>query len=63
MIRRIDHLARALSEELQFKPNTGSEWDKVVGVFSLNTVQLNPPLRAEALHGRGTLTDSGRLIL
>ncbi|RMY66037.1 hypothetical protein D0862_15227 [Hortaea werneckii] len=35
---RIDHLARALSKELGFKPNEGSEWDKVVACFSLNTV-------------------------
>ena len=35
---RVDHLARALSKELGFNPNEGSEWDKVVGVFSVNTV-------------------------
>lgn len=35
---RIDYVARALSEELGFKPNEGSEWDKVVGCFSVNTM-------------------------
>lgn len=38
MIQRIDHLARALSKELEWKPNKGSEWDKVLGIFALNTV-------------------------
>jgi acyl-CoA synthetase (AMP-forming)/AMP-acid ligase II len=35
---RVDHLARALCDELGFKPNEGSEWDKVVAIFSLNTI-------------------------
>lgn len=35
---RVEKLARALSKELGWKPNQGSEWDKVIGVFSLNTV-------------------------
>jgi len=35
---RVDYLSRALCKELGFKPNEGSEWDKVVGVFSLNTI-------------------------
>ena len=35
---RVDKLARALSEELGWHPNGGSEWEKVAGVFSLNTV-------------------------
>jgi len=35
---RVDHLARALAEELSWKPNQGTEWDKVAGVFSVNTV-------------------------
>lgn len=35
---RIDWLARALSKELGFQPNEGTEWDKVIGVFSVNTV-------------------------
>lgn len=35
---RVDKLARALSKELGWQPNKGSEWDKVAGVFSVNTV-------------------------
>lgn len=35
---RSDVLARALSKELGWKPNSGSEYDKVMGVFALNTV-------------------------
>jgi len=35
---RIDYLARALSKELGFSPNEGSEWDKVVACFSVNTI-------------------------
>lgn len=36
--RRVERLARALSQELGWKPNEGTEWDKVAGVFSVNTV-------------------------
>ena len=36
--KRVEHLARALSKELGWQPNIGTEWDKVIGVFSLNTV-------------------------
>lgn len=35
---RVDFLARALSKELGFQPNGGTELDKVVGVFSVNTI-------------------------
>lgn len=35
---RVEHLAQALAKELGWHPNKGSEWDKVIGVFSLNTV-------------------------
>ena len=35
---RVNKLARALSEELGWGPNKGTEWDKVVGIFSVNTV-------------------------
>lgn len=36
--QRVDHLARALCKQLGFRPDEGSEWDKVVAVFSLNTI-------------------------
>ena len=38
---RVEKLARALSKELGWQPNSGTEWNKVIGVFSLNTVGLN----------------------
>lgn len=37
---RVNALARGLSKELGWKPNEGTEWDKVIGVFSLNTVRI-----------------------
>lgn len=36
---RVDKLAKALSKELGWSPNEGTEWDKVIGIFSLNTVR------------------------
>jgi hypothetical protein len=36
---RVDYLARGLAKELGWQPNQGSEWDKVVGVFSVNAVR------------------------
>lgn len=35
---RIDYLARSLTQELGWHPNRGSEWDKVIGIFTLNSV-------------------------
>ena len=40
---RIDHLARSLKKELGWEVNKGSEYDKVAGIFALNTV-CTPPL-------------------
>lgn len=37
---RVNALARALSKELGWKPNEGVEWDKVIAIFSLNTVSM-----------------------
>ena len=37
---RVDFLSRALSRELSWKPTHGTEWDKVIGVFTLNTVSF-----------------------
>ena len=49
---RVDHLARALSKELEWEPNRGTEWDKVIGVFSLNTVRS----LLETLYNHNSLT-------
>lgn len=35
---RVEYLARGLAKELGFQPNKGNEWDKVIAVFSVNTV-------------------------
>ncbi len=36
---RVALLARGIMKELGWQPNKGTEWDKVVGVFSLHTVR------------------------
>ena len=36
---RVDFLARGLCKEFGFHPNQGTEWDKVIGVFAVNTVR------------------------
>ncbi len=41
MVDRVDYLARALSNEFGWHPNEGTEWDKVIGIFALNTVRWN----------------------
>ena len=38
---RVEKLTKALSKELGWHPNKGTEWDKVIGVFSLNTVRFS----------------------
>ncbi|KAL1959914.1 hypothetical protein VTO42DRAFT_582 [Malbranchea cinnamomea] len=40
--KRVEYLARALAQELGWLPNHGTEWDKIIGVFSLNTVDYFP---------------------
>lgn len=53
---RVDSLAKALSKELGWLPNKGTEWDKVIGVFSLNTVShcasMQPGLQHERANAR-----------
>lgn len=36
---RVNLIARGLLKELGWSVNAGNEWDKVVGVFSVNTVR------------------------
>ena len=36
---RSEQLAQALSAELAWKPNFGNEYNKVMGIFTLNTVR------------------------
>ncbi|OJD15233.1 hypothetical protein AJ78_04494 [Emergomyces pasteurianus Ep9510] len=40
--RRVDYLARSLAQEFGWHPNRGTEWDKIIGVFSLNTIDYLP---------------------
>lgn len=40
---RVEALARGLAKELGWSPNKGTEWDKVIGVFSINTVSRPIP--------------------
>ncbi|KAJ5562418.1 phenylacetyl-CoA ligase pclA-Penicillium chrysogenum [Penicillium sp. DV-2018c] len=42
-VNRVDWLARGLSKEFGWAPNQGSEWDKTLAVFTLNTID-SPPL-------------------
>ncbi|PKY07290.1 acyl-CoA synthetase [Aspergillus campestris IBT 28561] len=42
VVTRVEHLSRALSKEFNWQPNQGTEWDKVLGVFSLNTIDTLP---------------------
>ena len=37
---RVTALAAGLSKELGFHPNKGNEWDKVICIYSLNTVSI-----------------------
>jgi len=41
---RVDYLARSLSKEFGWEANQGSEWDKTLAVFTLNTVGEPPAL-------------------
>ncbi|KAL0937583.1 AMP-binding enzyme (4-coumarate-CoA ligase) [Colletotrichum truncatum] len=40
--QRTDFLARAIAKKLDFAPNEGTEWDKVIGLYSLNTIDYIP---------------------
>ncbi|OAX82265.1 hypothetical protein ACJ72_03388 [Emergomyces africanus] len=40
--QRVDYLARSLAQEFGWHPNRGTEWDKIIGVFSLNTIDYLP---------------------
>jgi len=52
--QRVDYLARALGKRMGWKPNEETPWDKVLNIFSVNTVcvpcgrpLLTPPQRRE----------------
>ncbi|KAJ5223484.1 4-coumarate--CoA ligase-like 7 [Penicillium chermesinum] len=39
---RVDHIARGLAKEFNWSPNKGTEWDKTIAVFTLNTIDSLP---------------------
>ncbi|GJN81302.1 hypothetical protein PLIIFM63780_004835 [Purpureocillium lilacinum] len=39
---RVDHLSRAIGKRLGFNPHEGTEWDRVVALYSLNTIDYIP---------------------
>ena len=54
IVERVDYLSRALARRLKFDVAEGTEWDRVVCIFSLNTVC--PALRRSALPTATKLT-------
>ena len=40
LFQRSEFLARSFAKRLGWAPNEGTEWDKVLSIFSLNTVSL-----------------------
>lgn len=50
----VDYLARALHKELGWNVNEGTEYDKVAGVFALNTVRRRPNLLPNGVHADHT---------
>lgn len=44
---RVDYMSRALAKLLDWEPNRGSEWDKTLVIFSLNTVGFSIPIRKD----------------
>lgn len=40
-IERREHLARAIGKRMGWFPNEGTTWDKVICVFSFNTVSIS----------------------
>ena len=39
---RVNSLARALCKEFGWAPNKGTEWDKIINVFSMNKDRIEP---------------------
>ena len=42
--QRTGHVARAIAKRLSFDPQDGTEWDRVVCLFSVNTVRYHLPV-------------------
>lgn len=41
VVDRVDSLARGLAKEFGWAPNKGTEWDKTMAIFSVNTVWID----------------------
>ena len=46
---QVSYLSRSLSKSLGWSPNSGSPWEKVVGIFSYNTVRSQPTIKSKKL--------------
>lgn len=42
VVDRVENIARALAKELGWAPNQGTEWDKTLAVFSVNSIDALP---------------------
>ncbi|KAI2793723.1 Acyl-CoA ligase inpC [Penicillium oxalicum] len=42
IVDRVDYIARGLAKEFGWAPNQGTEFDKTVGIFSVNTIDALP---------------------
>ncbi|KAJ5833594.1 Acyl-CoA ligase inpC [Penicillium riverlandense] len=42
VVNRVDFIARGLAKEFGWTPNQGSEWDKTVAIFAVNTIDSVP---------------------
>ncbi|KAK7425297.1 hypothetical protein QQZ08_008194 [Neonectria magnoliae] len=42
VLQREEHLARAIAKRLGYHLHEGTEWDRVIGLFSLNTIDYIP---------------------
>jgi ribosome assembly protein SQT1 len=52
---RVEFLARSLAKEFGWQPNRGSEWDKIIGIYSFNTVS-DAWLLSSSLRNRKQIT-------
>ncbi|ODM15421.1 hypothetical protein SI65_09024 [Aspergillus cristatus] len=60
VVDRVEHLTRGLAKELGWKPNEGSEWDKVLGIFCYNTIDTLP--LSWAVHQLGGLVTPANAV-
>jgi hypothetical protein len=49
---RVDFLSRAIAKRMGWKPNEGTPWDKVIAIFSFNTVSTSLTLLSLLASGK-----------